>query len=435
MTALPPGPSGKLFNTFQVLRDGYSFFKKGFARYGDPFLVRAMNGDVVCTKDPEAIKTIFQAPTDSFSPFGAAVLSPLLGENSLLLTHGDHHKRDRKLMTPPFHGERMRAYGDMIYNAAMEHTSKLKIGEPFRMRDLTEAITVEVILGAVFGLQSREEKDRFHHLLTDAVRSLNPAFVFMRFLQRDFFGIGPWANFKRKLGKADVELYKEFEQRRKKGSYGDDILSMLMEARYEDGEPMSDQELRDQMITLLVAGHETTATSTAWSFYHLYKEPQVRQKLHEELQSSGDISHYERARLPYLKAICDETLRFYPIVPEIMRYLQKPLTFKGYDLPAGFSVSAVMQLTHEDPQLYPEPRQFKPERFLESKYRPWEYYPFGGGNRRCLGAALAGFEMALVIATLTENFDFEVLDTTPPKNVRRNVTMGPSTGIRMRRTC
>ncbi len=433
MSAVPPGPRGVVWNTLQIMRDGEGYFRKNFERYGDPFLVRALNGRVVCTKDPEGIKQIFQAPTDTFSPFGVEVLAPLIGRNSLLLTSGEQHKRDRKLMMPPFHGERMRTYGDLICKAAHEHTQRIKIGETFAARDLTEAITVEVILGAVFGLQDSAERERFHHLLTDAVRSINPLFVFVRFLQRDFLGWGPWARFKKKLNTAEEAMFAEFSRRRKEDRYGEDILSMLLEARYEDGRPMSDRELCDQMLTLLVAGHETTATATAWSMYHLFSDTRLRDTLRDSLTAAGEVSLHERAKIPYLRAVCDETLRMYPVIPEIMRYLLKPFSIKGYDLPEGYSVSAIVTLTHKDPQLYPEPHRFDPTRFLENKLRPWEYYPFGGGNRRCLGAALASFEMALVLAVLVEHFDFEVLEPTPPKNVRRNVTMGPDTGVRMRR--
>lgn len=409
--------------------------------YGDifTFSLRSSSNPQVIISNPEGIEKIFTADLKQLdSGEEAGMKLPLLGQNSLLALGGDRHKRQRKLLMPPFHGERMRVYGELICNITEQVTNGWKIKQRFPIRSSTQAISFEVILKAVFGLH---EGSRYEQLKELLMARLNPKRPFLQaimlifpILQKDLGSWSPWGRFLRQRQKMDELIYAEINERRSNlDPSGTDILSLMMAARDEDGKPMTDVELRDELMTLLVAGHETTATSLAWAFYWIHHQPQVKEKLLQELDNLGENPKAnDILKLPYLNAVCQETLRIYPVVNfALPRVLKSPLEIMGYQLEPGTIVSPCIYLTHHREDLYPEPKQFKPERFLERQFSPYEYLPFGGGNRRCLGYAFALFEMKLVLATVLSRWELELADNKPVKPARKALLMVPKDGVRM----
>lgn len=429
---LPPGPSGSLWNTLRFLRDPYVFFAQEARKYGDPYTLRTMGGPLIVTGNPEYVRTIFAADPSLLEPFSVGVLGPFLGERSLLMTGGERHKRDRKLLTPPFNGARMRAYGKTIVEATRTETRGWRPGWHGPVRSTTAAISLDVIVRAVFGIEEPAARDRWAEAIRRDVDSITPSIIFLPQLRRHLLGLGPWAGFRRARARLDALILEEITSRRARAATGEDILSLIMAARYDDGASMTDKEIRDQLLTLLAAGHETTATALAWALYWIHRDPRLLGDLRDELGALGaDPEPDAVAALPLLDATCTETLRLHPIVPDVARRLLAPLTLGPWTVPAGCGVSVATALLHSDPKLYPRPAVFDARRFLDAKPSPFEYTPFGGGGRRCLGAAFAIYEMKLVLATLLNDMDLDLLDRDVPPT-RQNITIGPKGGVNMR---
>nr|WP_094675739.1 cytochrome P450 [Hydrocoleum sp. CS-953] len=362
----------------------------------------------------------------------------MLGENSILSLTGDRHRRERKLLMPPFHGDRMRNYGELICNITKEAASNLTVSKTFIARKLMQEITMQVILQAVFGLYDSPRLSQIRSILADwlelTATPLRASLLFLLWLQKDWGAWSPWGQYQRLLKQLDELLYAEIATRRAQlDPNRTDILTLMLLAQDEEGQGMTDQEIRDELMTMLVAGHETTATALAWAVYWVYKHPEVYQKLMQELATlEADTDPMTIFRLPYLTAVCQETLRIYPVaIFTTFRRTKQPLELQGYHLEAGTMIQGCIYLTHQREDLYPEPKKFKPERFLERQYSPYEYLPFGGGSRRCLGMALANFEMRLVLATLLSNFEMELAENQPVKPKRRGITLGPAGGVKM----
>jgi cytochrome P450 family 110 len=440
---LPPGPRANTwFQIAWAIANPLDWLEKTQARYGDMFLSPAFASfpAQVIISNPQAIQEIFAADFNQFtSGSGNRTVQPIVGGNSLLLQDGERHLKSRKLLLPPFHGERMRAYGERMCEITNQVMSQIKIGQQFVARPIMQEISLNVILRTVFGLNEGERYQQIRQILTAMLDSFNNplsvSFLFFKTLQVDLGRLTPWGNFIRQRAKLNQLLYQEINERRALDkSSGEDILSLLLSARDESGKGMSDEELRDELMTMLFAGHETTASALAWALYWVHNIPEVREKLLQELNSI-DIANTdptEIARLPYLNAVCSETLRIYPIAFFCLpRVLQSPMQLVGYELPKGLMLSPCIYLTHHRPDIYPEPEKFKPERFLEKQYSPYEYMPFGGGNRRCLGVAFALFEMKLVLATLLSQNSFTLAENRPLKPARRGITFTPSSGVRL----
>ncbi|WP_372367486.1 cytochrome P450 [Candidatus Uabimicrobium sp. HlEnr_7] len=432
-TKLPPGPRGRILPTLKLLRKPRTYYPYIIKKYGDPLFINGLNGRVVCTANPELIRTIVAADPMIYDPFATQTLIPLIGENSLLVISGVEHQRERKLLMPPFHGDRMRAYANLIEKVTHKHLQKIPRDKVLPIHDVTAEISMEIIVRAVFGVESDEKVNTFVAAIQKYVDVGHPFLIFSKMLHRPFFGIGPWDRFVKARDIFYDMLMKEIDNRLQNEEPQEDILSLLVSARYEDGSRMSREALRDHALTLLFAGHETTAVAMAWAFYHLHKNPQKLNTLHEELQSHNETELTSLVKLPYLKAVCDESLRLNPIVSDFLRTLAKPFSIGGYDLEPGYSLAVLVNATHYDENIYPQPDEFQPERFIDKKYRPWEYMPFGGGHRRCIGAAFALFEMAIVLKTALTNRKWQLCEPKPVKAIRRNVTMAPKGGIRMMR--
>jgi cytochrome P450 len=432
--ALPPGQKQNLWNTLRFVRDPYGFFDDQYRRHGDPCTLFSTLGPLVITADPELVRTVFTLEPDAIEPWGTDLLSPFLGPRSILMTGGDRHKRDRKLLTPPFHGSRMRAYGRIIVDVTREETRAWKPGWVGKVHDTTAAISLDVIVRAVFGIDEAGKRDRAGAVVKRDVDAMVPSIMFIPPLRKGIFGLGPWSRFSRARRDLDALLFGEIASRRAAGKAEprEDILSLILAARYDDGSAMSDGEVRDQLITLLAAGHETTATALAWALYWTHRDASIARELRAEITALGPGAEPDAiAALPLLESICTEALRLHPILPDVARRLRTPIMLGDYALPAGAGVAVTTRALHANPKLYPDPSAFVARRFLGSKPSPFGYAPFGGGSRRCLGAAFATYEMKLVLATLLATFDFELLD----RNIvpfRRNLTMAPRGGVRMR---
>ncbi|MGB3534048.1 MAG: cytochrome P450 [Microcoleaceae cyanobacterium] len=405
-------------------------------RYGDIFQVGETPA-LVYVGHPEGIQQLFNAPPEQFyTGGGGGILLKLLGENSVLLLDGDRHQRQRKLLMPPFHGDRLRTYSQLICQVSEQVFSQLPENQPFRLRPPLQEITLRVILKAVFGLNEGDRYERLQYLLSELLETfgspLSAVMIFFPQLQRDWGEWSPWGRFVRLKQQVDDLIYSEIRDRQKQQNLsGDDILTLLMSARDEAGVAMSEVELHDELITLLVAGHETTASALSWALYWIHYLPEVEEKLRYELSQLGDkFIPEEIAKLPYLTAICQETLRIYPITLMTgVRLLKSPFELMGHTLPAKTAIFPSIYLLHQRPELYPEPKQFKPERFLERQFSPYEYLPFGGGHRRCIGSAMALLEMKLVLATLLLNGQFKLPRRRLVKPVRRGLTMAPPASL------
>ncbi|NEQ68995.1 MAG: cytochrome P450 [Symploca sp. SIO2D2] len=439
---LPDGPkTPRLWQQIQWITDPISYMETNGQKYGDIFNVGAdlNNEKVLFVSNPKIIKTVF-----SNSKFFAApgylnrILQPLVGENSLFLLEEPKHQDRRKLLYPPFHGKRMQNYGQLICEITKNVTSKLTFDTPFSMRKVMDKITMGVILQVVFGLHRGERYTQLEKLLSariNAVSSpLSSILNFFPFLAKDYGSWSPGYRIKLQQQQVDDLLYREICARRATGEKEQtDILSLLLSARYENGEGMSDEELRDELMTLLFAGHETTATALAWAFYWIHYLPEVKQKLLEEIDSLGENPDpMSLVKLPYLTAVCQETLRIYPVAMVTnQRLVQESVEIEGKHLESGLAIIGCIYLLHQREDLYPEPKQFKPERFLERQFYPYEYMPFGGGSRRCIGAALAEFEMKLVMATILKQYQLELAENNPVKPQRRGILLSPSGGVKM----
>lgn len=409
-------------------------------QYGDIFKIGGEKSPpFVYLSNPEAIKVVFTADTEQFdSGRGNGILRFMLGEQSLALLDGDRHMRQRRLLLPPFHGDRVRAYSQLICDITHQVTQEWTPGKPFLVRPFMQEITLRVILQAVFGLHDGQRYQQLRQLLSKQLEALgtplSSSFIFFQSLQKDWGPLSPWGRFLRLKQQVTQLIYDEIRERREQGNLsGTDIFSLLMSARDEQGQPMTDEELHDELMTLLVAGHETTASALVWALYWIHHLPDVHDKLRHELDTLGDGANLmELSRLPYLTAICQETLRIYPIAPgTFIRVAKSPIELMGYQFPQGTTFICSIYLTHQRKDIYPEPKRFKPERFLERQYSPYEYLPFGGGNRRCIGAALAQLEMKLVLATILSRYELALTHNRPIKPVRRGLTFAPPGNMRM----
>lgn len=440
---LPDGPkTPPLVQTLQWIARPLEFLEECAHRYGDLFTVRRNKyRPAVYLSNPQAIQEIFTANPELFdSGLKNKLLQILLGQHSLSLNLLDRncHQRQRRLLMPPFHGERMRTYGQLICDITEQVMSQWTIDQPFLVRSSMQEIAMRTILSVVFGLHEGQRSLALRQLLgslLDSISSpLSSSLIFFRSLQRDLGSWSPWGRFLRQKQQIDQLLYAEIQQCREQPDPSRaDILSLLMSARDEAGQPMTDVELRDQLMTLLLAGHETTASALAWALYWVNRLPEVRDRLLEELDTlAPDSDPSTIARLPYLTAVCQETLRIYPIaLISSPRVVKAPLQLMGYQFEPGTALIPCIYLTHQRPELYPEPQQFKPERFLERQFSAYEYLPFGGGNRYCIGSAFAQFEMKLVLAKILSRFQLVLADSRPEKPVRRGFTLAPPSGMRM----
>jgi cytochrome P450 len=423
----PPGPrTPAIVQALHYARDPLAFLPRHQRRYGDLFSVRfPYFGRVVYVARPDLVKAVFTGAPSVFhaGEANATVLEPALGPNSVLTLDDEPHMRQRKLLLPPFHGERVERYGELITEITRGEMESWPLDEPFSMRPHTQRITLAVILRAVFGVHDRDRFERFERLIDDFARRVGLITSFPN-LRRNLGPFSPWARFVRSRRALDSFLYEEIALRRgESGLDGrDDVLSLLLGARHEDGSPMSDEELRDELITVLGAGHETTATGLAWAVERLLRNPRVLERLRESIAAGEE---------DYLAATVKETLRSRPVIVDIARKLTAPASIGGYELPAGSFVLPAIAALHYREDLFPEPHEFRPERFLDGKADNYAWIPFGGGVRRCIGAAFAEYEMRTILREFVTRADLRAVDPKPERVRIRNITLVPARGARV----
>ena len=434
----------RTFRQIKAILRPLEFIEQRTRKHGDFYQVTFKNSPpTIMTSNPQAIEEIFTASPDTFEVGrGNKMLSFLVGDNSLLLLDGKKHRNRRRLLMPPFHGESLQKCSEQIVKITNKVSDRLEINKPFKVRSLTQEITMRVILSVVFGIDSGERYDRLRELLTTLLETfntpLNSSLIFFPFLQKDWGKFSPWGRFLILKQEIRTLIYQEIEERREllaaQKLETQDIFSLLLLAKDENGAGMTDEELHDELITLLFAGHETTASALAWLFYWVHYLPEVQEKLRFELDSwSGKLNYQEINNLTYLNAVISETLRIYPIAAGTFgRVLTKPMTIMGYDIePETWLMTSIYSLHHRE-DLYPNPKQFDPQRFLQKTYSSYEYIPFGGGNRRCIGSALALLEMKLVTATILSRFQLELISNRPMLPVRRGLTIAPPASFKMK---
>jgi cytochrome P450 len=421
--ALPPGP--RLPSAVQLIEytvRPLPFFDRCIRDHGDLFTLRLAGfGDFVMVGAPELVKQVFTADPATLEAGSAnKILEPLVGPRSILLLDGQEHLRQRRLLMPPMHGDRMHAYARAMVEATEAAIARWPTGTPFALHPHMQAITLEVILRAVFGATERPGLAR---LLIEFMKPPPAILAFMPALQRDL-PLSPYRRFLRRREEVDRELRALIAERRAGGDAGSDVLSLLLAARDPSGAPLSDAELRDELVTMLAAGHETTATALSWAFALILAHPAVAARLADELAGK------DPTEVEYLDAVVKETLRLRPIVPDVVRQVRAPFMLGGRELPIGCFATPFIYAVHRRPDLYPEPERFRPERFLGVKTDPYAWFPFGGGIRRCLGMAFALYEMKVVLGTVLTQARLR-LDGAPVRPVRRTLTFAPSGGTRV----
>jgi cytochrome P450 family 135 len=400
-----------------------SFLESCRRRFGDAFSVRFLGfgSPMVMLSHPDAIRALYSAREHGLPPGRSVALLPIVGPRSLLLLEGREHLARRRLMLPPFHGERMRAYESIVRDAVARDIEGWPAGRQFAIHPHMQAITLDVILRAVFGVTDAGRRARLGERLGSLLAS--SASVGLQFgvlLSRRLGGPDPLLRLETITRAIDALLAEEIAERR--ADPREDILSLFVTARFEDGSAMDDGEVRDQLMTLLLAGHETTATALAWTFDLLLRHPHVLERLLGEVDAGEET---------YLRAVIAESLRLRPVVPLAGRRLSAELRVDGVVLPPGTDVTPAIWLAHTRADRYPEPFAFRPERFLERGPSTYAWVPFGGGVRRCIGAAFAEMEMRVALAEILRRRALTPASAAPERVARRNVTFSPRGGTRV----
>jgi cytochrome P450 len=412
-----------------VTASPYGWMVQRWRRYGDVFSSRfPVFGRVVYVAEPALVKEVFTGDPTIFHAGEATALAlgDALGEHSLLTLDEDRHMSQRKLLLPPFHGEAVRRYVEVMAEATEREVATWPIGEELSLRPRMQAITLEVILRAVFGVREGERMDLFRERIPPLGEATS-VLSWLPFLERDLGGITPAARFRRALAAVDELIYAEIAERRAEAEAEgrddagerDDVLSLLLRARHEDGSAMTDTELRDELMTLLTAGHETTATGLSWAFERLLRTPRVLDRLTESLDDDD-----------YVDAVVKETLRIRPVVVDVARKLTRDTEVAGWKLPAGMLVIPAIAVLHRRPDLYDSPEEFRPERFLDGNPESYAWIPFGGGVRRCIGASFAQVEMRTVLREVLRRVRLRAPRQKPERGVIRHVTVVPGRGCR-----
>jgi cytochrome P450 len=425
---LPPGPHAPAsVNTARLLRRPLESLLGWHRRYGDLFTVRYLVfGTGVYVADPAAIRDLMTGDqSDLHAGEANAPLSPVLGSSSVLVLDGPEHLRQRRLLLSPFQGTALHGFRDVIREVAEAEVAAWPTGGELRLRDRMRALTFDVICRAVFGVHETDRVERLRKALTPIMDTGGATFFMPEALRRDLGPLSPWGRFRRRVARADALLYEEIERRRQAPGLEQrtDVLSLLLRARDEEGNPMSDAELRDELMTMLAAGHETTATALAFSFDLLMRNPRVLGRLRDELAAGEDT---------YLDAVVTESLRLRPVIDAAERTLTKPRVVGDWELPTGIRVYPAIVVVHRREDLYPQADRFRPERFLDDGAESYSWLPFGGGIRRCIGAALAQAEMAEVIRAVLSRVSLEPLRPVADPVVLRGITLVPKHGVPVR---
>ena len=425
--ALPPGPRMPvLLQTLGTWTRPMAFLERSRRRYGGRFTVRLIGQPpMVMISDPQEIKEIFQAPPDVLHPGeGARILEPLVGRHSVILLDEGPHLEQRKLMLPAFHGERVQRLSGLMTELAEHEVRSWPREEIVALHPRLQRLTLEIILRAVFGLERGSQLDALRELLTRILAFSESRLSVLPPLPRVLSRFGPPALLEQLIAQADELIYALIDERRSEHVEGDDVLALLLAARREDSSPMTPEELRDELMTALVAGHETTASQLAWAFERLAREPAVLGRLQDELDGGEEES--------YLTATINEILRLQPVLPNAEpRLVKQPVEIGGVLYPPGVALFANAYLVHHDPAIYPDPYALRPERFLGRQPGTYTWIPFGGGRRRCLGASFALLEMKIVLRAVLRHCGLSAASRRRERTRRRSITISPAEGCRV----
>jgi cytochrome P450 len=423
---LPPGTRAPaLISGLRFTRDPLGYIRSYHERHG-PVARSSFPGIglTINVADPDLVKQVFTGERSVFhaGEANATMLEPTVGPNSLLTLDEEPHMRQRKLLLAPFHGTSVSRWGETIREVADGDIDGWPVGKAFALRSRTYRITLDVILRAVFGVRD-ERRFRRAQVLVGEFAERAHLITLLPFARRNLGRWSPWARFKRARAELDEFIYEEIARRRQEPDVGerDDVLSLLLGSTDEDGRPMSDEELRDELVTVIGAGHETTATALAWAFERLLRNPPVLERLRSSLSEGDD----------YLDATIKETLRVRPVITDAARRVTRDVELAGYRIPAGAVVLPSIAAIHFREDLYRDPDEFRPERFLDGEQESYSWIPFGGGVRRCIGASFAQFEMRVVMRAILERAELRAASLAPERPRVRNITVAPAHGCRV----
>lgn len=426
MSPRPPGPRGTLLQLLRYARDPFGSSLRSLATYGDPFTASTAFGPQVVTADPAVVADVFAADPASFAATGAALVGPVMGTSSVMLVDGDRHRAARKLLAPPFHRAAVERLGDAIAEVARSRVGELPRGRAFDIHRALREITSDVIVRIVFGASEHATARALTAQLFDVARTLKPAFMLVPALRRRLGGLTAWARFQRACERSQT-MAGELIAARRDAAPAADLLGLLLGARDATGAPLPEREVWEQLMTFFMAGHDTTASTLAWAVQLVHRDPAVRDRLRAEVAGATDAATL--AAQPFLEAVCLEALRLCPIAPYIARDLRRPFAVGGYELPAGTTLAISIIGIHRRPELYPEPERFDPDRFIGRSDSPSQFLPFGGGARRCIGAALAMLELKLVLGVVMQAPPLRLTGDTAIRATVRNTTVGPRGGV------
>ena len=426
---LPPAVSPTLLELWLHFNEPQFRYADLRKRFGPLAPGRFDKQDHVMVLTAEGARQVFAADPANYDAFFKDGFAAISGPASLWTLTGAAHRRERQLFTPAVHASHIHKYASIVHDITCFYLEQWQPGQTVKAFETTRAISRDVIIRLVFGLEEGPLMDEGREIMDELSHASNPLIVFVAQLQRPWFP--PWRRYVRVKDRFTEWVNRFLSARRAQGAETDDVIGNMLASRYEDGSPMQDHEIRDELITVLIGGHETTAAVLAWALYELGRHPAILHKLQDELDNSGVKTDIRLAvKLPYLGAVCDETVRLHPILAECARVLTKPMQILGHTIAAGNVLIVSILGIHHDPELYPEPERFNPERFLERSYSRSEFLPFGGAHRRCLGAALSEYETRIALARIVLHCDFETAAV--DRDVRHGVPMGPKHGVPLR---
>lgn len=426
----PSSPRFRLMHKIGAWYDAEAYFRRR-AKCGRAFEVPIPGfGDVLFVAKPAHIREFLKIPVSAFTPPMPNPIEPVVGDGSIILLAGDRHKQERARFLPALHHDRVRRYTALMFESVLDEIGTWEPGMTIDCRDAAQSITLQIIVQAVFGIEDRDLRDRYVTVVKAMMRDYVAPFMFFPALRRAPFGLGPWRRFSSRRVELDAMLSEQISHRRRSGPDGrDDVLSVLMSD--DDAVGRSDDVVRQQLRTLLVSGHETSATTLAWALYHVHADDKVRRALLDEL--ADNPAPEQAPKLPYLSAVIAETLRLHPTVSIVVRQLTCPVTAWQTERATGDVIGVALPALHADPQLWPDPGAFDPERFLGRRRAPTEYSPFGYGHRRCPGSSFAAHELAIALGTILTNVELRI-PTGPrrprlPRSIPRGVAAVPSRPI------
>lgn len=424
---LPDGPNNTILDRLRFIHRPRKYYAWLRRRFGDLVTLRLGPTTIVMTLSSEGARRVFGADPEGFGAFQKAAFGGIAGQESLWVLEGERHRCERRLLSPPFHTSRVRGYGKAMQEIALQYTDRWQPGQYIRAYDDMLDVSRDIALRIVLGIEDQAFLDEGRKVLAKLLHRVHPWIAFNEQFQSWWFP--PWAQFRTARREFSTFVARYLELRRARGNDAQDLMDLMLAARYEDGSSMRDDAIRDELLTILLAGHETTAVALAWAIYELARHPTVLRRLREELDAvepdPGLI-----VKQPYLGAVCDETIRLHTILTEMARTTRQPFEVLGYTIPTGTGIGVGISAIHQDASIYPEPDRFLPERFIDRAYSPFEFLPFGGSHRRCLGAAFSDYEMRITLAAVVTRWEFEAAGN--EREVRHNIAMGPGYGVRLR---